>query len=115
MSDFFIYLLKILQNYFWSKNAGHLLECMTKETITDKNRRDIIVIIVDFLVEKYGQDVSSLVRTLTAATTIVMFPALRYKNSKDGTVSAALNCTLYNVVDKPNTNGIIIYTGTTYW
>lgn len=65
---------------------------MAKESIPDKIRRDIVVTIADFMVEKYGQDVSSLVKTLTAAAVIAMFPALRYKNSKDGTVSADLNC-----------------------
>lgn len=78
----------MLENYFWHKNAGNLLSFKNKQTIDDsKQKRDIIHLVVDFMLESFGTDISLFQKCMTAFATVTLFPALKYKGSQDGTVS----------------------------
>lgn len=77
----------MLENYFWEKNAGNLLSMKDKQKIGDKQRREIIAVVVDFIVGSYGFEVTFLEKCIIAFATVTLFPALKYKGSKDGTVS----------------------------
>lgn len=77
----------MIENYFWQKNLGDLLSLKKEKILNDKQRRKIIGLIVDFMIESYGLDITLLERCVTAFATVTLFPALKYKDSKDGTVS----------------------------
>lgn len=74
----------MLENYFWVKNAEKFL---VKDLKLSFNQRTTIVnTIVDYMIETFGIEVSSVQRTLVAAATIVLFPGLKFALG-DGTVS----------------------------
>lgn len=77
----------MIENYFWQKNAGNLLSLKNKQNIDQTQRRKIIKLVVDYMVECYSLDVSFLQKCITAFALVTLFPALKYKGSKDGTVS----------------------------
>lgn len=78
----------MLENYFWQKNAGNLLSLKSKQTIEDsKQKREIINLVVDYMLESFGTDISIFQKCMTAFATVTLFPALKYKGSQDGTVS----------------------------
>lgn len=81
----------MLETYFWEKNAGNLLSFKNKQNIGLSHRRKIIALIVDFMLQSYGLDITPLERCITAYATVTLFPALKYKGSKDGTVSFTFN------------------------
>lgn len=87
----------MLETYFWQKNAGSYLAFKNKATIDSNTRNKIIALVVDFLFETYGDDLTLLEKCITAFATVTLFPALKYKNSRDGTVSG-VHCTMCNVI-----------------
>lgn len=74
---------QMLENYFWAKGAEKFL--IKNQKLSFSQRTSIINTIVDFLIETFGIEVSSVQKTLAAAATIVLFPALKFANG-DGTV-----------------------------
>lgn len=80
----------MIENYFWKKNAGSLLSFKNKSNIEQTTRNKIIALVVDFLFDTYGEDLTLLEKCVTAFATVTLFPALKYKGSRDGTVSICL-------------------------
>lgn len=80
----------MLENYFWAKGAEKFL--IKTQKLTFSQRTNIVNTIVDFLIETFGIDVSTVQKTLAAAATIVLFPALRFTRG-EGTVSLNKNAT----------------------
>lgn len=77
----------MLETYFWQKNAGSYLAFKNKTTIDSSARNKIITLVVDFMFDTYGENLSLLEKGVTAFATVTLFPALKYKDSRDGTVS----------------------------
>lgn len=77
----------MIENYFWRKNAGDLLSLKNKQNMVKTQRRKIIILAVDYMIECYSIDVSFLQKCITAFALVTLFPSLKYKGSKDGTVS----------------------------
>lgn len=78
----------MLENYFIQSNRGALLLHKTSNCVTDQIRRTIVNCCVDFMVEAFGlENITTTRKKMTASSTIILFPFLRYKDSKtDGTV-----------------------------
>lgn len=74
----------MLENYFWAKNAEKFLIKDLK--LSFNQRTNIVNTIVDYMIETFGIEVSSVQKTLVAAATIVLFPGLKFARG-DGTVS----------------------------
>lgn len=62
----------MLKNYFWKKNAGNLLSNKGKPKITESNRRKINNLIVEFMVESYGYNISTVQKAFVAHATIIL-------------------------------------------
>lgn len=63
----------MIENYFWQKNLGDLLSLKKEKILNDKQRRKIIGLIVDFMIESYGLDITLLERCVTAFATVTLF------------------------------------------
>lgn len=73
----------MLRSYFFDKNVEHLL---TKNKLLSKEQRNSIVnIIVDFILEVFGNEATHTQKVLTAQAAIIEFPGLEFKEG-DGTV-----------------------------
>lgn len=80
----------MLENYLIQKSHEHLLSFKGATTIQKTTQRLIVNAIVDFMVGTFGgvKEVSLTRRQMTARASIILFPFLKYNNSKsDGTVS----------------------------
>lgn len=80
-------LIQMLETYFWHKGSGHLLSMKNKQVLNSTDQRKIIQSVVDYMVEEFGVNVSIFERCITAFATVTLFPALKYKGSRDGTVN----------------------------
>lgn len=74
----------MLESYFWAKGAEKFL--IKSQKLTFNQRTSIVNTIVDFMIETFSIEVSSVQKTLVAAATIVLFPGLKFADG-DGTVS----------------------------
>lgn len=82
----------MLENYFF-KESLDLLAYKTAENVEKPIQRLIANTIVDFMVSTFGdiKEVTRARRQMTAQATIILFPFLKYKESKgDGTVSSSV-------------------------
>ncbi|XP_055308751.1 uncharacterized protein LOC129572737, partial [Sitodiplosis mosellana] len=66
----------MLESYFWAKNAEKLLVKDSK--LSFNQRTSIVNTIVDYMIETFGVEVSSVQKILVAAATIVLFPGLKF-------------------------------------
>lgn len=83
------YSMQMLENYFIQKNLEHLLSFKNAESVDKPTQRLLVNTIVDFMVATFGdaKEVTLGRRQMTARSTIILFPFLKYKDSKsDGTV-----------------------------
>lgn len=82
------YQFQMIESYFWSKNAGQFLIKNMKLTVNQ--RTNIVNTIVDFMIQTFGINVTSVQKTLTAAAAVILFPGLEFKGG-EGTVSKKQN------------------------
>lgn len=75
---------QMIESYFWSKNAGQFLVKNVKLTVNQ--RTNIVNTIVDFMIQTFGINVTSVQKTLTAAAAVMLFPGLEFKGG-ESTVS----------------------------
>lgn len=77
----------MLKNFFLESQQSKLLSCYNSNgTLTIVERQKVIRVIVDFMVSKFGTNVTSYQKKKTAEATILVFPCLKEKHSKDGIV-----------------------------
>lgn len=70
----------MIENYFWAKNKEQYL---TKELrLTNSQRINIVNTLVDFLVEIFGINATTVQKTITAVAAIVLFPGLEFKDGE---------------------------------
>lgn len=74
----------MLEDYFWAKNVSSYLTKNAK--LTFAQRTNIVNTIVEYLIETFGINVSTVQKTLAAAAAIVLFPGLKFSHG-EGTVS----------------------------
>lgn len=74
----------MLENYFWEKDAEKFL--IKERKLTFSQRTNIINTIVDFLIESYGADATTVQRTIVAVAAVALFPGLEFLDG-ESTVS----------------------------
>lgn len=70
----------MIENYFWLKNAQSFL--IKNRKLTIQQRTSIVNTIVDFMIETFGIEVSTVQRTLTAAASVALIPGLEFKGGE---------------------------------
>lgn len=76
----------MIENYFWEKGAEKFLS--TDRSLTFSQRTNIVNTIVDFLIESYGVDATSVQKTVVAVAAVALFPGLEFQ---DGESTVSMN------------------------
>lgn len=86
---FFNICQKEIENYLIKREAQELMNtCKQNRNISARNRRNLLNLIVDLLVEKSGNLYPNICsKTAIAKATVTLFPKFRDENSNDEIVS----------------------------
>lgn len=71
----------MIENYFWEKGAEKFL--LFKRNLTYSQRTNIVNTIVDFLIESYGVDATSVQKAIVAVAATALFPGLEFQNGEN--------------------------------
>lgn len=74
----------MIENYFWEKGAEKCL--IFERNLTFNQRANIVNTIVDFLIESYGTDSTSVQKAVVAVAAVNLFPGLEFQDG-ESTVS----------------------------
>lgn len=74
----------MIENYFWEKGAEKFL--IFERNLTFNQRANIVNTIVDFLIESYGTDSTSVQKAVVAVAAVNLFPGLEFQDG-ESTVS----------------------------